>query len=175
MPDAPEIYCKSLPIKDLKKAYKLNKQYIEEEESFRQFKKRYKNKKFLFTACYRNETLIGLAHGKIMGDYVILTGIAVLVEFWRKGYGTTLLRFFEEQVKTCHGLGRISVGCAADVRTESFYLKNGYEPVSLLVWDNDWNKMHVECSTYDPGIREKVKKERGAAAVNFVFDKMIDP
>lgn len=65
-------------------------------------------------------------------DSFCLDGIAVKAPFWRKGYGSMLLRAFENAVRE-YGFSVVSVGSAGGY-VEQFYIGNGYVPAEYKIY-----------------------------------------
>lgn len=60
-----------------------------------------------------------------------LGGICIEYNHWRKGYGTQLLRAFEEAALS-YGAPAVSAGSGLD--SEAFYIACGYAPKEYKVW-----------------------------------------
>ena len=119
---------KLIPEKDLKDFWEIQKQYLKK-HTFDYVKKDYFKNKNLYIGCYHEEKLIGIAYGSVKKDMVILNGIAVKHEFWKKGISKKLLSFFEKQAKKT-GKKKISVGAANfPINVVGFYEKLGYKVV----------------------------------------------
>jgi len=83
----------------------------------------------LYVGCYKQQELIGIAYGFVKKNAVILSGIAVKHEYWKKGIGTKLLSFFEKQAKKTEKK-KISIGAAnSPINVVGFYEKSGYKVV----------------------------------------------
>jgi len=116
---------------DLEAAFAINEEYLS--ASCDEFFRWYEANTDLFVGIFDQGTLIGICYGMDwprQPGYVILEGIATQYDYWRSGAGSQLIAFFEEQVRQ-RGRQAVTVGSAADLKTENFYLKNGYLPVRL--------------------------------------------
>lgn len=119
---------KLIPKEDLKDFWQIQKQYLEK-HTFDYVKKDYSKNKNLYVGCYKGQKLIGIAHGFVKKNMIILSGIAVKHKYWKKSIGKKLLNFFEKQAKKT-GKRKISIG-AANFPTDvvGFYEKSGYKVV----------------------------------------------
>src|SRR3989338_2580258 len=99
---------KVLPQKDLKNFWKIQVEYLDN-WSFEYLKKEHSKYPNLYIGCYEDNKLIGIAYGFIKKEIIILQGIAVKHDIWRKGIGSKILNFFEKQAKHT-GKKIISVG-----------------------------------------------------------------
>jgi len=125
MVDGIKMKLKLIPKEDLRDFWKIQRQYLEK-HTFDYVKRDYSKNKNLYVGCYKGQELIGIAHGFVREKEVILSGIAVKYEYWKKGIGKKLLRFFEKQVKKLK-IKKISTGAAKNV--VKFYARSGYKPV----------------------------------------------
>jgi GNAT superfamily N-acetyltransferase len=120
-----------LSTQDLETAFNINAEYLS--ASRQEFFHWYGANPDLFVGIFDSATLVGICYGMDwprQPGYVVLEGIATRYDYWRSGAGSQLLQFFEAQVRQ-RGQRWISVGVAADLKTENFYLKNGYQPTRL--------------------------------------------
>ena len=118
---------------DLETAFAINEEYLSASRD--EFFRWYAENADLFVGIFDDNVLIGICYGmnwRRQPGYVVLEGIATRVQYWRSGAGSQLIQCFEEQVRRRGQLG-ITVGVAADLKTENFYLKNGYQPTRLCV------------------------------------------
>lgn len=134
------VTCKPIPLTDYQAACDLYVEYLGSPESVAEFSELYQKHPALSVGCYRDGKLIGLCYGFPFTEkrpeaqgVMVLDGIAVIWDYWNRGYGTQLLQFWEAQVKQLPGYSQIGVGSAANIETENFYLKNGYTPVQLCI------------------------------------------
>jgi len=119
---------KLIPKEDLRDFWKIQKQYLKK-YSFDCVRKDYSKNKNLYVGCYKQQELIGIAHGFVKKNMVILSGIAVKHEYWKKGIGAKLLSFFEKQAKKT-GKKKITIGAANfPIDVVGFYEKSGYKVV----------------------------------------------
>jgi len=164
---------KVLPQKDLKNFWKIQVEYLDN-WSFEYLKKEHSKYPNLYIGCYEDNKLIGIAYGFIKKEIIILQGIAVKHDIWRKGIGSKILNFFEKQAKHT-GKKIISVG-SAEGFVEKFYLKNGYEPVSIHAKGENHNLFaEKKVKNYEDGLkkREKLRKKYNPKEVIFIMDKKI--
>lgn len=116
---------------DIETAFRINEEYLSASRA--EFFRWYHANADLFVGIFDGMALIGICYGMDWArqpGYVVLEGIATRYEYWRSGAGSLLIRFFEEQVRK-RGRQAVTVGSAADLKTENFYLKNGYQPIRL--------------------------------------------
>ena len=150
----------------------------------------------LFVACLRQGELIGIAYGRPSprrAGTVNLGGIAVVEEFARKGYGSQLLRFFDQQAERA-GYGTVSVGAAGGY-VDHFYMENDYEPVAFMITvpvgyccppdlreryrvvnervDGDVRRFSVSISSLDNELRESLRKDFNAIGICAIMDKKL--
>jgi N-acetylglutamate synthase-like GNAT family acetyltransferase len=164
---------KILPQKDIKEFWKLQTEYLDK-WTLDHLKTEYSKFPDLYVGCYEEGKLIGIAHGFIKGDIIILQGIAVKYDTWRKGIGTKILNFFEKQAKQT-GKKIISVG-SAEGFVEKFYLKNGYNPVEIQAKGEDHHIFAKEkVKDYDDGLKkkDKLRKKLNPKEVIFIMEKRI--
>lgn len=112
-------------------AFNINEEYLS--ASRHEFFHWYETNADLFVGIFDRTALVGICYGMNwprQPGSVVLEGIATRYDYWRSGAGSQLIQFFEAQVKR-RGQQRITVGVAADLKTENFYLKNGYLPTRL--------------------------------------------
>jgi len=115
---------KLIPKKDLRRTWKLHKAYVDEETKLKEIKELYSKYPELFVGCYKKDELIGICIPGIFNNEIYIKGITVEYNYWRRGIGSRLLNFFEEQLRKL-GKKKITVG-SADIRwVEKFYIKNG--------------------------------------------------
>lgn len=180
---------------DMEAAFAINEEYLS--ASRPQFLQWYEANVDLFVGIFDQGTLIGICYGMDwphQPGYVVLEGIATQYDYWRSGAGTLLIRFFEEQVRK-RGRQTVTVGSAADLKTENFYLKNGYQPVRLCTkvrrqaLPSDYRRLGYEfCESRDEGedvvlyvattvrdkeVQAKLKDALGAQQVIFIMEKTI--
>jgi len=153
----------------------------------------------LFVGCRRQGRLVGICYGWAAGKErcregtIVLHGIAMVEEFAGQGYGSRVLRFFEEQVKRA-GYGTVSVGSAGGY-VDRFYMKNGYKPVAFMVCvpsdrsyraelrgrygvmaervDGDLRRMYVDVSSLDGELRDRLMVEFDAIEVVAIMEKQL--
>lgn len=186
---------RNIPRKDLKRMYKLKKEYTGG-PNFEVVKKQYSTYPGLFIGCYRNGRLIGVVTGEVRRDSIHLSSAAVNALYWRKGLGSKMIRVFDEEAKEIgKKIGRNKISVCSGEKSESFYLKNGYRPAQLLVWirkrdvPKDYkhkgfevldeknrknNKiLYLKMQKYDPEIKEIVKKRFKSYKVLYIFEKKL--
>jgi len=121
----------------------------------------------------RSKKLVGIAYGSVNeDDSITLQGIAVKYSLWRKGIGSRLLSFFEEQVRKT-GRHRISLG-SGEGFAEQFYLKNGYTPLEIKAKSEDGRVLATErIRDYSDGVirREHLRQELKPKEVIFIMEK----
>lgn len=134
------ILCQPIPLVDQPAAFAIHQEYLDSEQSLAEFSILYQKYPSLYVGCYRAGELIGICYGYPFTEkrpeakgVMVLEGIAVKYAYWNLGYGSQLLHFFENQVKAFPGYTKISVGSAANLETENFYLKNGFTPIQLCI------------------------------------------
>jgi GNAT superfamily N-acetyltransferase len=116
---------------DLEAAFQMNEEYLGASRA--DFFEWYALYPDLFVGIFDRNALLGICYGMDWDrepGYVILQGIATRYSHWRSGAGSQLIRYFHEKVRN-RGKQRVTVGVAEDIKTENFYLKNGYLPVQL--------------------------------------------
>jgi GNAT superfamily N-acetyltransferase len=87
----------------------------------------------LFLGLYLGDELIGVIEGFPREDYLLLSEIAVDMRFRSRGFGTLLIRYFEEEAKKS-GYDKIKLG--AEDNAVKLYLNNNYIPsLFLQVYD----------------------------------------
>ncbi len=123
---------KLVPKKDLNKVWKLHKEYVEENSTLKEIEDLYTKFPKLFVGCYSENHLIGICIPGSFNEEIYLKGIAIEKDYWRKGLGSKLLSFFEQQLRDLN-IKEISVPSADISWVENFYLKNNYKPSQLLV------------------------------------------
>lgn len=182
---------KKLPRKDLVKAHVLKKKYVGR-TPFSLFEKQYEKYPDLFIGCYDRGKLIGMVSGTIRKKVVILTAIAVEERYWRRGIGSNMLKFFENQARKL-GIKKISLGAGGEI--EKFYIKNNYKPnfllvqVSLTNLPRNYKKMgykivkeknyrnvkwlYIQVRKYEPKVKERIKKKFNASQVIYIFEKEV--
>lgn len=180
---------------DLEAAFAINEEYLSAPRP--QFFQWYEANADLFVGVFDQGTLIGICYGMDwprQPGYVVLEGIATQYDYWRSGAGTLLIRFFEEQVRK-RGRHAVTVGSAADLKTENFYLKNGYQPIRLCTkvrrqaLPPNYQQLGYEfCESRDEGedvvlyvattvrdkeVQTKLKDALGAQEVIFIMEKVL--
>lgn len=164
---------KVLPQKDLEAFWKLQTEYLDN-WSFNHLKEEFSKYRDLYVGCYEENILIGIAYGFIKGEAVILQGVAVRHDIWRRGIGSKILTFFESQAKLT-GRKTISVG-SAEGFVEQFYLKNGYKPITIQAKDeNHYLLAEEKVENYEDGLkkREELRKKLNPQEVIFIMNKKI--
>jgi hypothetical protein len=187
---------KLLPKKDLKKFWKMQKQYLDE-YTFDYVEKDYKKNKTLYIGAYNKDRLIGIAYGhpsKNVKSDIVLQGITVnhIKTYSRKGTGSKILNFFENQVKKLKKKS-ISLG-SAEGYVEKFYLKNNYKPIELVIQvgknklpknykrkykikgekeDKKYKWIRMTQKNYDSKLQKELKKYFNAKEVIYIFKKKI--
>jgi GNAT superfamily N-acetyltransferase len=123
---------------------------------------------------------------------VLLDNICIDHRYWRKGFGSRLLGFFEEQVSR---MGRKRVGVGAAENIDAFYLANGYRVVELSVsversklpkdceslgyeitsfQDLGWQvSLSIPAGKFEPERREEIKRAFKADQVNYCYEKEV--
>jgi len=127
-----EIRC--LRESELQRAYEINKRYLDD-GPFDKWAKACREFPELCVACFREGKPIGICYGSpfsMRPGEVILDGIAVVENFSGQGYGSQLLRFFDQQIEH-EGYEAVSLGSAGGY-VEHFYMKNGYKPIEFAFW-----------------------------------------
>ena len=130
--------------------------------SFDYLKKEYSKYPNLYVGCYEDDQLIGIAYGFIKGKIIILQGMAVKHNIWRKGIGSRILNFFEKQAKQT-GMKIISVGSA-----EGF--------VEIRAKGEDHHLFAKEkVKDYEDGLKkkEKLRNKYNPHEVIFIMNKEI--
>ncbi|MCE7987937.1 MAG: GNAT family N-acetyltransferase [Caldilinea sp. CFX5] len=180
---------------DLEAAFLINEEYLSASRD--EFFRWYAENADLFVGIFDQGTLIGICYGMDwprQPGYVILEGIATQYNYWRSGAGSQLIRFFEEQVRK-RGRQAITVGSAADLKTENFYLKNGYLPVRLCTKmrrrdlpsdymhlgyefceireDGENVVLYVATTVRDKKFQAKLKNNLGTDEVIFIMEKAL--
>ena len=180
---------------DLETAFAINEEYLS--ASHQEFFQWYEENPDLFVGSFDDDALIGIAYGmtwRRQPGYVVLEGIATRVQYWRSGAGSQLIQFFEEQVRR-RGQQGITVGVAADLKTENFYLKNGYQPTHLcakiprqalpvtytqLGYDFCESReegedvvLYVATTVRDKQLQANLKADLGAHEVIFIMEKVV--
>lgn len=178
---------------DLETAFALNEEYLS--ASHDEFFQWYAENADLFVGIFDDNMIIGICYGmtwRRQPAYVVLEGIATRVQYWRSGAGSQLIHFFEEQVRR-RGQQGITVGVAADLKTENFYIKNGYQPTRLCVkvprCDLSPNYLqlgyefcesrdegadvvlYVATTVHDKPLQARLKADLGAHEVIFIMEK----
>ena len=121
---------KLLPEKDIEAFWKMQGRLVKK-YSFDHVKKDYAKNKELYIGCYEGPELIGMAYGFIEKDQVVLSGMGVKPDLWKKGIGLKILSFFEEQAKKT-GKKKVGVGAAnAPTNVVGFYEKAGYKVIKV--------------------------------------------
>jgi GNAT superfamily N-acetyltransferase len=148
-----------------------------------------------FRGAYLSGELVGICFGNEPDPgRVTLQSIAVEASHWRRGIGSRLIQDFEEQVFR-DGMQRIGLGSAPDLPTESFYLKNGFEPTEIMVRvgsetplqpeghpeirpakvvsDDEGRRFHFPADRYRPADRVRLKEVYSATDAIFIFEKVL--
>ena len=180
---------------DLETAFAINEEYLSAPRD--EFFQWYAENANLFVGIFDDDALIGIAYGmtwRRQPAYVVLEGIATRVQYWRSGAGSQLIQFFEEQVRQ-RGQQGITVGVAADLKTENFYLKNGYRPTRLCAKvprrdlpptytqlgyafcesreEGEDVILYVATTVHDKPLQANLKAELGAHEVIFIMEKVV--
>lgn len=162
---------------DLDKAWKLHKRYVDEKAKLEEIRKIYSKFPKLFVCCYTKNKLIGVCIPGIFNGEIYIKGVAVEQKYWRKGIGSRLLKLFEQELRSL-GRKKITVPVADINWGERFYLKNGYQPIQLLVKvranklpgdyrefkilserrEDNYRILYIKTGKYDPEQKEKSKK-----------------
>jgi ribosomal protein S18 acetylase RimI-like enzyme len=127
---------------EVRAAWAFEDEYVGSEESFVDFRERYREYPDLFVACVEDE-ILGVAPGRptrpeeVPGELdadgrVSLTAIGTKNGREGEGIGTRLLRAFEERASAYGDC----VGMAAAGNVEGFYEQAGYEPTRVLLQAN---------------------------------------
>ena len=181
---------------DLEPASKIAEQYLGTSRDA--FFRWYRDDPDLLLGVYDDGMLIGVCIGKNSSraaDCVNLVGIATVESRWRSGAGSLLIKFFEAQVRK-RGKTRMSVGSAADLPTENFYMKNGFRPTHLYTtvrradlpedykklgydfcaerWNGDEVTLVVEANVRDKALQAKMKEDLGSGEVIFIMCKDVE-
>lgn len=176
---------------DLAAAFAINEEYLS--ASREEFFHWYDTSADLFDGT----ALIGIGYGMDwprQPGYVVLEGIATRYAYWRSGAGSQLIHFFEEQVRK-RGRQAVTVGSAADLKTENFYLKNGYQPIRLCAKvrrqdlrpdythlgyqfceireEGEDVVLYVATTVRDKQVQAKLKDDLGAQEVIFIMEKAV--
>ena len=146
-----------------------------------------------FRGAYLDDELIGICCGNEREPgAVVLQSIAVMVEHWRGGIGSLLIRDFEAAVFST-GITKISLASASDGPTESFYLKNRYRATHVLLFvapdfeepspdqalpmpdkvvdKGDEVRLSFPIDKYSPSTRDELKRAYQARQGLFIFEK----
>jgi len=178
---------------DLEAAFALNEEYLGASRD--EFFCHYRKNADLFVGIFANSALVGICYGMNWDEKpgcVVLKGIATLQSHWRSGAGSLLIKFFEQQVKK-RDKQRITLGSAADLKTENFYLKNGYAPTNLRASvktidlpanyerlgyvfsacrpEGETINLYVPTAVRDKRLQAKLKDDLGAQEVIFIMEK----
>jgi GNAT superfamily N-acetyltransferase len=193
--------CKPIPATDFEAALALHIEYLGSAESVVEFTRFYQKYPLLHLGCYLDGKLIGLCYGYPFTEkrpdahgVIVLDGIAVIWDYWNRGYGTQLLQAWEAQVRALPGYSKIGVGSAANIETENFYLKNGYKPVQLCIkvpiarLPGDYRargyhfvaervingvmNLYVATAVRDKAEQSRIKEEFQADEVIFILEKV---
>ena len=185
---------KLIPKKDLKEVWKLHKEYVDDKMKLKELKETYSKLSKLFVGCYNKDDLIGICVPGIFNGELYIRGIAVKHQFWRKGIGSKLLKFFWKQLKSL-GKKEITVPSADIEWVEKFYLKNEYKPIQFLIkvkkeklpkdYKNKGYKIlnervegkykifYIKTKKYDPKLREKLKMLFNADELIYIMEKKL--
>ena len=180
---------------DLEAAFAINEEYLSAPRD--EFFRWYGANADLFVGIFDQGTLIGICYGMDwprQPGYVILEGIATQYEYWRSGAGSQLIGFFEAQVRQ-RGRQAVTLGSAADLKTENFYLKNGYLPVRLCTKmrrrelppdymhlgyefceireEGENVVLYVPTTVRDKQVQAKLKEDLGADEAIFIMEKAL--
>lgn len=180
---------------ELETAFAINEEYLSASRD--EFFQWYAENPDLFVGIFDDNALIGICYGmtwRRQPNYVVLEGIATREPYWRSGAGSQLIQFFEEQVRQ-RGKQGITVGVAADLKTENFYLKNGYQPTRLCAkvprqaLPSTYTELGYEfCETREEGeavvlyvatimrdkqLQTKLQADLGADEVIFIMEKPV--
>jgi GNAT superfamily N-acetyltransferase len=180
---------------DLEAAFAINEEYLSAPRT--QFFRWYADNADLFVGIFDQGKLIGICYGMDwprQPGYVVLEGIATQYDYWRSGVGGQLIQFFEEQVRQ-RGRQVVTLGSAADLKTENFYLKNGYQPVRLCAKvrrqalpphyqqlgyifcesrdEGEEVVLYVATTVRDKQMQAKLKDALGAQEVIFIMEKAL--
>ena len=146
-----------------------------------------------FRGAYIDDELVGICCGNEREPgAVVLQSIAVMVEHWRSGIGSLLIRDFEATVFSA-GIGKISLASASDRPTESFYLKNRYRATHVLLFvapdfeeaspdqglprpdkivdKGEEVRLSFPIDKYSPRTRDQLKRAYQARQGLFIFEK----
>ena len=149
-----------------------------------------------FRGAYLKGELVGVCYGNERPPgAVVLQGIAVVFEYWRKGIGSKLIGDFERTVFSA-GIIKISLGSAADKPTESFYIKNRYRATHVMlrvapdgpkpgraerlpepdrvVDDGDELRLSFPIDEYETKLRDDLERAYAAREGIFIFEKIRD-
>lgn len=184
-----------LRLADLETAFAINEEYLSASRD--EFFPWYAENPDLFVGIFDDNALIGICYGmnwRRQPGYVVLEGIATRVPYWRSGAGSQLIQFFEEQVRR-RGQQGVTVGVAADLKTENFYLKNGYQPTRLcakvsrqalpptyteLGYDFCERReegedvvLYVATTVHNKQLQASLKADLGAHEVIFIMEKAV--
>lgn len=189
-----EMEFKLIPKKDLRKVWKLQKEYVDEKIKLKEIKELYPKFPELFVGCYYRKKLIGICIPGIQEKELYIKGIAVKYQYWRRGIGSKLLNFFEHQLRALNKK-RINVPSADIDWVERFYLNNGYKPILFLVKvkitnlprdykkkrykllneriENNYKIFYIKTKKYEPKQKEKIKKMFNADEVIYIMEKKL--
>jgi N-acetylglutamate synthase-like GNAT family acetyltransferase len=124
---------------------------------------------------------------------IFVKSIAVKHNYWRKGIGSKLLKFFEEQAKKLK-IKRITIPSADIEWVERFYMKNGYKPIEFLVRikkdklpknykkkykilservEGDDKILYIKVRKYSLKQKEKIKKVFKPDEVLYIMEKKL--
>ncbi|MGV8172293.1 MAG: GNAT family N-acetyltransferase [Candidatus Woesearchaeota archaeon] len=93
----------------------------------------------LFLGLYLDSELIGVVQGFPRDDYLLLSEIAVDIRFRDRGFGSLLIKSFEN---TARSLGYNKIKLGAQDYAVNLYLKNQYTP-SLFIQIKEYQKDSV--------------------------------
>lgn len=146
----------------------------------------------LFRGAFLDGKLVGICYPKpTEGAEIVLEGIAVSFDLWRKGIGSRLLADFENEAFS-GGFTGISLGSTPDAPTEGFYIKNGYRAIQIVLHrkvggdpplaeapmrpdsirvEGNMTVLRFDVDGYVPELRDALKAHYGADHAIFIFWK----
>ncbi len=188
---APSVELRALADRDVSRAVELDEEYVGMGKTrILEWRSARPN---WFRGAYLDDELIGICcgHEREPGA-VVLQSIAVMVEHWRSGIGSLLIRDFEATVFSA-GITKISLASASDQPTESFYLKNRYRATHVLLFvapdfeepspdqglprpekvvdKGDEVRLSFPIDEYSPRTRDELTRAYQARQGLFIFEK----
>lgn len=176
---------------ELKRAWSLSKKYAGNQQSFSEYKSKFKKYPDLFIGCFKDGKIIGEASGSPFDiTHIGLHSILVEERYQKEGLGLKLIRLFEK--KAVKYKSRITV--ASGKKSDGFYLKAKYRPTEILLQvkkqelpDNypeladishersigKDNFLYIKIKKYTPRLRDSLEKKFRAHDANIIFERVL--